>query len=165
MNAQRLLDEDEGGNTADNEDRDRDPRNESDYQNSWGGSQYELEEEDAEPITSGDEGAETAPEGEDDTNAETVHISSMSVRMNAMRIDDTIDDDMPELVSCDEEDEEEECNATSQQNSANHTNHIDWRSWRCKDCGQNTPRLGQNLSDVHWLLLPRSWIECSSCED
>jgi hypothetical protein len=80
----------------------------------------------------------------------------MSVRLNAMRIDgqaDAFEDEsvMPDLIPCEDED-------------TDHANHTDWRNWSCKKCGQNTPRYGENLSEIHWLQLPRCWIECSICD-
>ena len=89
VNAQRLIEHDDD-EAVDARDLDGDtPLAEvkSHYSNSWGGSQYEPDDDDDRIVDhdSNADGAEAAPDGEDDDGDE-IRMSTMHIQMNAMRI-------------------------------------------------------------------------------
>ena len=83
---------------------------ESHYSNSWGGSQYEPNDDDDHIVDhdSNRDGAEVAPEGEDDDGDE-IRMSTMCIQMNAMRITSLLAD--TNKLASDASDEEMECHS------------------------------------------------------
>ena len=181
VNAQRLLDEDEGHEGVTCQDHPQEV--ESVYSNSWGGSQYEAESE-PDAQSEDDEGAETAPEGEEDSaDEDTVHMSSMRIRMNAMRVhymDDIINlEELPQRVRDhysttdplipieDQQDAADEDELPDlipiEDESVIHANECasqDHHDWTCEECGNHTPRIAKDMTGTEC----RYQAICTSCK-